>query len=151
VLFVAAAACSSPAAEPETEAPVRQSMLPPWTSAFYEPAVLLADVIDVRGPEDLLAHLVVAQNPEVLEYSSRTTTAGLVQEVQVRPGTPGLVEIKAQLDALEMVATRRLVVLQRPGNAPVEIRAAGNAYYARADGSGERRESVIRLVGERGR
>jgi hypothetical protein len=53
------------------------------------------------------------------------------------------VEIQAQIDAWTLAAWKRMVILQRPGEVPVTIRAQGSAVWAAAGGSGERREDTL--------
>lgn len=118
----------------------------PWTSAFLRPAVLIADEIRVEGPEELLQHFASLQDPETTVYTTRTTAEGLLQETVVRPGMGGA-EIGGQLDALELRALRRLVVLQRFDDSPVLVRASGNAYWASAAGGEERRQGTLTLRG----
>jgi hypothetical protein len=111
-------------------------------------AALIADEIVIEGPADLLDHVAIAQDPEVFAYVTRTTSEGLLQELTVKPGF-GPVEIRAQLDAWALAATRRLVVLQRPAEVPVLVRATGNAVWLASDGSPERREPSLSFRGER--
>ncbi len=131
--------------DPSGEEP---SAAPPWTRAFQEEAALVADEIRIEGPHDLLDHVAIRQDPELIEYHTRTTTEGLLQELSVRPGV-GRVEIRAQLDAWALAAFRRLVVLQRPGEVPVSVRASGDAAWFSATGT-ERRESTLAFQGRRG-
>ena len=128
----------------------RESVAPrPWTSRFGQPAVLLAEEIYIEGPNDLVEHLVTVQHPELV-YDAKTTEEGLRQEIRVASGVGGL-EVKAQLDAWELVALKRMVILQRPTWAPVKVRAYGNAWWTMADESDERRDQVLEFVGERGK
>ncbi len=122
----------------------------PWTLAFQKEAALVADEIRVEGPQDLLGHVAIRQDPDVIDYHMETTPAGLLQELRVKPDA-GAVAIQAQLDAWSLAAFRRLVVLQRPGEVPVTVRALGNAAWIPAQGNGERRAESLTFQGVRGK
>jgi hypothetical protein len=119
-----------------------------WTDAFLEPAVLVADEITIEGPPGLLEHVAIRQDPELVEFVTETTTQGLRQEYELLSGV-GAAEIQGQIDAWVLAALRQLVVLERPGEAPVIVRASGNAAWIPADGSGERRGSSLVFEGTR--
>lgn len=140
------AACGAARGE---ESPPARDVPRPWTKAFVLPAVLIADEIRVEGPDDLLAHFAGRQDPSTTTYTSRTTGEGLLQETVMQPGVGGA-EITAQLDGWELHALRRLVVLQRFGDASVTVVGSGNAYWASASGGGERRGEMLVFRGERG-
>jgi hypothetical protein len=133
-----------PAQLPGTPPPPRA-----WTQAFMKEAILVADEIHLEGPEDLLEHVVIRQDPEAIEYSTRTVESGLFQELRARPEMG--VEIRAQLDAWSLAAVRRMTVLQRPGEVPVTVRGQGNAVWVAADGSERRDEASVVFQGLRGR
>ena len=116
-----------------------------WTREFQHEAVLMADEIAIEGPPDLVDHVVLRSDPETSDYTSRTITEGLLQELAARPamGTP----VVGQLDGWSLAAVRRITVLQRPGEVPVKVIARGNVYWAAVDGSGERRENVLEFLG----
>ncbi len=120
----------------------------PWTQAFLEPCVLVADEIRIEGPEDLLVHVVVAQDDLRIDYVTETTADGLLQVATLREGV-ARAQISATIDGWDLRAMRRLVVLCRPGEVPVTVRATGEAWWS--DGSVERREPTLEFVGERGR
>lgn len=148
------ASCGSTGQDPSRQAieasdPREQAPPAPWTSAFGHPAVLLAEEIYVEGPTDLVDHLAIHQHPD-LEYRVETVEEGLRQEIRLGSRVGGL-EIKAQLDAWELVALKRMVVLQRPSWGPVKVRAFGNAWWTLADESDQRRDDVLDFVGERGK
>ncbi len=121
----------------------------PWTLRFVPPALLVAEEVRIEGPEDLLEHFALRQEPENFRHDQRTTEQGLLLTTEILPDR-GAVEIHAQLDGLELVVLRRLVVLQRPGEVPVTVRASGDVLYSRLDGSAEQRAPSLELVGERG-
>jgi hypothetical protein len=111
--------------------------------------VLLADEIVIEGPADLIDHVVLRQDEATAVYTAQTVTDGLLQELTARPEAG--VEVRAQLDAWSLAAFRKITVLQRPGEVPVSVRASGNAFWAAADGSGERREQQLFFQGLHGR
>ncbi len=148
-LLALAAACQRER-EPEP-APVRSSVPPVptvWTEAFRREAVLVADEIVIEGPADLIDHMVLRPDPDTSVYSTKTIPAGLLQELSALPATR--MEVRGQLDAWSLAAFRKITVLQRPGEVPVTVRALGNAYWAAADGSGERRQDQLVFQGLRG-
>lgn len=120
-----------------------------WTSAFQRPAVLVADEIFIEGPPDLVDHVALRQDDESTIYATKTVPEGLRQELAARPELG--VEVRAQLDAWSLAALRRITVLARPGEGPVTVRARGSAFWAAADGSGERRENELVFQGSHGR
>ena len=120
----------------------------PWTAEFLAPAVLVADEVTIEGPEDLLEHVALGQDPQNTEYTTKTTSEGLRQEVRPKRGLLG-VEVRAQLDGWQIVALRKLVVLQRPGEVPVTIRARGNAFWSAGDGSDQKRAAQLEFRGDR--
>ena len=122
----------------------------PWTQAFLEPCYLVADEIRIEGPEDLLVHVVIAQDDLRVEYVTETTEDGLLQVATLREGVTRT-QIAGTIDAWDLRAMRRLVVLRRPGEVPVTIRATGEVWWSTADGSTERREPSLEFVGERAR
>ncbi len=138
--------------EQRPEAPPAREFVPPaptpWTAAFLRPAVLVADEIVIEGPADLLDHVVLRPDPETNVYVTKTVTAGLLQELSARPESR--MEVRGQLDTWSLAAFQKLTVLQRPGEVPVTVRARGNAYWAPADGSGERRGPEFVFQGVRG-
>lgn len=119
----------------------------PWTRDFLEPAILVAEEIRIEGPTGLREHLVVRQDNLNTTYFAKTTNQGLLQETQARPER-GYVEIHGQLDALVMVAFKRIVWLEKPGDGPVLIRALGDASWERTDGSDSRQGPEIELRGD---
>ena len=161
LLVLAAAGCRGTPSEPERTGPGGEAgaeegppahlrVQKPWTLRFLHPAQLVADEVRIEGPDDLLEHVAVRQDPAATTHRQQTTELGLLLTTEALPGLVG-VEIRAQLDALEIVALRRLVVLQRPGEVAVTVRASGDVWYRRVDGSDEQRAETLELSGERGR
>lgn len=119
-----------------------------WTQAFLREAVLVADEIVIEGPVGLVEHVALRQDEESTVYTTTTLPEGFFQELLARPES-GL-EVRAQLDGWALAAFRRITVLERPGEVPVTLRARGNAYWAAADGSGERRQPELVFQGRLG-
>lgn len=117
-----------------------------WTTEFMKPAVLLAADIRIEGPKGLFRHLATVSNAEELDRVEKTLPEGFLQETVVKPDAIGA-EIKAQLDRLAIVATRRLSVLERPGEVDVVVIASGEAYWAGGEGN-EKRGERLRFDGK---
>jgi hypothetical protein len=109
--------------------------------------VIIADEIQIEGPSDLIDHLALRQDDET-RYHTKTVPEGLRQELV--PGPDSTREVRGQIDAWSLAAFRRIVVLQRPFDVPVRVRAVGNAYFAWSDGSGEQRQDELQFQGTRG-
>ena len=117
----------------------------PWTEAFLARTLLVADTIHVSGPKGLLAHCAVTQDNVRVAYDVETVPEGLRQTAKVK--VPGA-EVRAQLDAWQLVATKRLITLEQPGDVPVVVTATGNAWYRPVEGVVEERGEELRYVGE---
>jgi hypothetical protein len=151
------AACGAPReAEPEAlfapapdpaAGPPREMTAPakPWTQAFHGPALLLAAEIRIEGPDGLLDHVATRVEPDTQEKIEKTVTEGFLQEITVRPGA-GATEIHGQLDNLQLVATRRLVVLERPGGSDLVVAASGDAFWTNLETKDEKRGPTLRFV-----
>ncbi len=98
-----------------------------WTDAFLESAVLVADVVEIVGPPAIRDHLVLPQDPIATTSETRATDNGLLHVIVAKPGVA--TEIRAYLDKWEIAATRRLEVLERPGEVDVRIVARGDALF----------------------
>ena len=149
----ALAACGSSPSEPErtaaTPAAAPQVDLDSlkWTPAFLKPANLIADEIVIEGPPALRNHFMVRQDSQGTVYSASTTTKGFLQELTAKPEA-GYVELHAMLDSWQIVAFRRITWLERPGVAPVALRASGGASWVSVGGGDERREEVLEFRGD---
>lgn len=145
-----AAACGTPtkssersaSAGDEADVPLVPQALP-WTDAFLESALLVAREVHIEGPPGLIVHF-VGRVEEGIATEVKTLTEGLRQTFTVEPGAP--IEVRAQLDQLQIVAERRIVVLERPGPVDVVVEARGDAYHRDAAGA-EQRAPSLRLVG----
>lgn len=138
-LLGALASCSSTLSnDSELDLPPRPLTLTtePWTDAFETESVLIADRIEIRGPDRIADRLVAQQDPKTIAFRSETTPAGLAQSYRVIEPPAQAV---AQLDQWRIVATRELIVVQEPGEVDVRIRAQGQAFFqAVGEESGER-------------
>jgi len=117
----------------------------PWMPYFVEPQFLVADEVRIEGPNNLLEHVALGHDPLAHIYSTETTPDGLLQIVEVRPGITDAPEIRAQVDSLDVRALRRIVVLERVGQPPLEISARGQAWWALSNGQDELRRPQLVL------
>lgn len=141
-LFACAAA---PTTEPvEPEAPLSYEPRPPaeptpWTEAFFQSAVLMADTIRVEGPPGLFEHAALRSDDEWFQTRTKTTTEGLLHSVRRRGSAPDMQPARAQLDAWDLAGLSEVVLLERfQLDAPVIVTARGNAVYV--DTNGNRQE-----------
>jgi hypothetical protein len=118
----------------------------PWTSKFRESGVLIADSILIEGPLGLLDHVATRSVEEFHSYKAETLPSGFQQTYRVRAAGQG-VEIRAYLDALKIVALRELIVIEKPGELDVHVRAQGDAYWQDPATLEEQRRFEINLVG----
>ncbi len=126
----------------------KESLPRRWTERFADQAILIGVEVEIEGPADLLQHLAVQQDEAVFDYATWTTRDGLRQEISLKPGVGGR-EIRAQLDGWTIVALKRLRVLQRPGDSPVDVVATGEAAYLPVgDATGEQRAARLSFRGE---
>lgn len=137
------AAPDAPAARRKTE-PEK-----PWTTRFAVKAALVADEVTIEGPPGLLNHVVVQQNEEFFVHETRATPDGLVLSTTLKEGVEGAPPIRVRLDAWTIDALTRVRVLERPGEAPVVVQLAGDAWYRELETGAEERSAVLRFVGER--
>lgn len=157
LLFVLAAACAGAGAtksDSNTDGPGsaarRGTAIKPWTDRFQKPSVLVADEIEIEGPDGLIDHVATRVDPEFHERLERTTTEGYRQEIaQKGPRVSGvpLSEIKVFLDQFEIAALRKCVILARPGNVPVKLTARGNVYWTDSTTHEEKRGDQLRFEG----
>jgi len=154
-LLVWSSACGAPKTEPDPGTPEAlasgvEVQLAPWPKCFQRAALLVADEITIEGPKGLLDHVALGQDDTLLDYTVETLPQGFRQSL-TRKKEVGFVEIKAALDALEMTALKRIVVLERPGNVPVKIVANGQVWWRSTDprgplsGPAERRGEVLEI------
>jgi hypothetical protein len=130
------------------DAPPPPPTLGRWTDAFEESAIVIADEIAIEGPPALRAHFALPQDPALISIVTRATDRGLLQVATLKEETG---ELSAQLDNWTIVATRRLEVLERPGETTVRIVARGGAVWRPVGPGAEartRRAPELVLVGE---
>ena len=147
-----AGACqgAAPEVDPAPEVappPPGATSLGPWTDAFLDPAILLADEITIEGPPALRDHLAVTHEQDKVNYGAKTTEDGFLQVMAARQEN-AYVEIRSTLDSWSLVAFRRLVWLERPADSPVTVRAVGRVTWQLVDGSAKRREDTLEFRGE---
>lgn len=144
--LLALAACASP---PEDGGPPPPpDTLGRWTEEFLDGALLVAEEIEVEGPPALRDHLVLPQDPAATTSRTTATDLGLLHVIEARSGR--FAEIRAHLDKWEIVATRRLKVLERPGEVDVRIVARGRALlhpFGGRHGSEPREGAELVFVG----
>jgi len=120
-----------------------------WTKAFLAPALLFAEEIRIEGPPALRSRLALPQNGESIHSVTKATDNGLLHVFTLR-GTEGAL-IQAHLDRWQIVATRRLQVLERPGETNARIVASGEASWVPTEPDSaepERRGAELTFVGE---
>lgn len=118
----------------------------PWTDAFEEPAVLLAEVVTIEGPIGLLEHSAITQGADT-DYAVQTIPEGLLQEALVKGDDPVGAGIRAQLDGLQVMALKQIRILQRPGDVDITVVAKGDAYWKQAATGAEQRGDRLSFVG----
>jgi hypothetical protein len=115
----------------------------PWTGEFLRPSALVAGEVRIEGPPGLLEHVAARPDPLFHELEVKTVPDGLLQTITRKPGGSP-VEIYAWLDAMEIAALTKLVILERPGGDEVRIVGRGDAWW-RVVGGDERRGPLIEL------
>lgn len=153
VLAGALASCAGKTREDAPPAAERSTVRPgkPWTKEFQTPSVLLADVVEIEGPEGLVDHVATRVDPALHERRERTTPAGYLQEIErkQRDGeTDPLSEIQVYLDQMQITALRKVVILTRPGAVPVVVHARGNVFWSDTATNAERRGDALRFEGK---
>ncbi len=137
----------APAPDPsESRPPTALSAPLPWTERFTTAQVLVADDVRIEGPKPLLEHVVTLSDPDLHSVEVKTTPAGLLQTITLRPGQTGI-EIRAHVDNLAISALRRLTILERPGAGDALVAASGNVYWKDAATGAEQRGASLRLPG----
>lgn len=132
-------------ADTRAGAPSTEPLVRPWTPSFTRVGLLLADEISIEGPQGLLDHVATRPIEPHHRQNVETIPEGFRHEIVVADPTTA-VEIRGHLDSLEVVALRRLVILERPGDVRVTVRANGNVYY-KPEGGDEVRRQTLALQG----
>ena len=117
-----------------------------WTTEFEQPTLLFADRVYIEGPRGLLDHFAARAVEEYHSYEAETVPDGFRQTYKVVRPTAG-VELRAYLDALELVVMNDLVVIERPGELDVVVRATGNVYWRNSSTGEEHRASQLNFTG----
>ena len=122
-----------------------EDLIIPWTPSFTRGALLIADEIRVEGPKGLLEHIATRVVEPHHRQQVETLPEGFQQIVEVvDPNSE--VEIRSHLDSMQIVAVRRITILERPGDVRVKIRAMGRVYYKR-DGQEAVERPSLELMG----
>ena len=117
----------------------------PWTDAFLERGVLIADVIEIEGPEGLRDHLATRTEPLMHERVEKVTAQGFLTEIKLLPGKSDA-PIKAWLDQFELAAVVKLVVLEHPGPVDVTLKARGQVLWVdKSTNQEQRSENFVRV------
>jgi hypothetical protein len=147
LLFLAA--CQQPAkqntksdGEPEIAAPLHTA----WTEAFNKKAILFADEIVLDGPRGIIAHAGMRVDDEIHVSTTKTTKDGLLQETHLAPGADG--EIHAFLDNWELIAFKRITILERVVPCDVKLRARGDVRFVDQVTNEEQRGSELSFEGK---
>ena len=114
----------------------------PWTDAFQERSILVADHVRVEGPPGLITRCVVQQDPERFRFETEATSRGLLQRTIRRLDDPRDVGIRVQLDGMQIMAMGKVEVLERPDPVAVTVVASGEAWWREPSGSEKRGESL---------
>lgn len=133
----------------EGEPPVLLEDLP-WTEDFMDRKALLADFVTIEGPEGLITHAVARADNDVHLRSVRTTKEGLLQEYRVRTDAVAAqhtTAIRGQLDGWQIMALRRLIILEKPGSVAVKVKAKGDVFWRDPATGEEKRGDELEWVG----
>lgn len=155
--FTFAVACvntqkdTRPSAAPAKTAAPNAPVAPPapkaWTDKFQQRALLVADEVRIEGPDGLLDHVASSIDPETLTRTEKVTPDGFLTTIEHKTGAPPG-EIKVQLDRTEIVALRRVVLLERPGPVDVVLSAKGDILWTDLVTKAESRPRELRIEGK---
>jgi len=142
------AACHQPSKQSTSPKNEPADVPPPptrvWTDAFVKKSILFAEEIIVEGPQGIILHTAVRVEPEIHDFSTRTTPDGLLQETRLKPGAGG--EVHAGLDNWELIGFQRITILERVAPCDVRVRARGDARFV--DQTTKEEQSGAELVFE---
>lgn len=152
VVFLALASCGSARKDvrgtpDDANAGARLPVAKPWTTQFEKATLLIADEVRIEGPDGLLDHLATRADATAHKKSERVTRDGFLQEIVLAPNTAPL-EIRAFLDRYEIVALKKLSVLERPGPVDAVIVATGDVFLRDAASEAVQRAPVLRIDGK---
>jgi len=122
-----------------------EDLIIPWTPSFTRGSLLIADEIRVEGPRGLLEHIATRVIEPHHKQDVKTLPEGFQQLVEVVDPASG-VEIRSHLDSMQLVAVRRITILERPGDVRVTVQAVGRVYY-KADGKEAVERASLELLG----
>jgi len=141
--------CQSSVTPPKSSTPPPPVSHGRWTSDFLDSALLIAESIRIEGPPALRIHMALPQDAVALETKTKATNNGLLHVFTVRPDSDET--IQAILDKWQIVATKRLEVLERPNETDVKISARGEAAWLPTSESKsveERRGAELSFIGK---
>ena len=121
---------------PEVRVPPTRVLPAPWTDAFSERAILLADRILIEGPAGLIEHLVMTLDD----------ADGLEVVLKFRGDGDGQGLLRAQIDAWNLAAYKEIRMDLHAGLNEVTVTAEGNALWKDTDG-GEKRSARLQFRG----
>lgn len=149
-LAAALAACQNTAKQSAKTASAPDGALPPppaaWTEDFNAPAVIFAEEIQIEGPEGVLRHCAVQNVLDDQEATARTTPDGLLQETRLKPGKQ--TELHAWLDHWELIAFRKITILERVQPCDVRVRAIGDVRFVDQATHQEQRGAQLSFTGK---
>ena len=131
---------------PEVRVPPTRVLPAPWTDAFSERAILLADRILIEGPAGLIEHLVMTLDDALFERTERPTADGLEVVLKFRGDGDGQGLLRAQIDAWNLAAYKEIRMDLHAGLNEVTVTAEGNALWKDTDG-GEKRSARLQFRG----
>lgn len=129
---------AAPAAEARPDGPK------PWTDAFGQKAVIVAEHVRIEGPDGLLDHIAVSADDAFYERTVSHEGTTLTQ-VTLRLGDEVPI-IRGQLDQWQIAAFRRITVIEHLEPCDVTVVATGDASLRDPLGKEERGET-LRWVG----
>jgi hypothetical protein len=145
-------ACGSPPGESDLSAtpPSSAPDLPlpkPWTESFRTPAILIADEVRIEGPKGLVYHVAMQVEPDHHRCETKTLPEGFRQIVEVVDPKAGF-EITVHLDAYRIAVLHKLVILERPGDVEVIVRAVGDVYWKDLESDAEKHGATLTFRGK---
>jgi hypothetical protein len=112
----------------------------PWTDAFGQKAVIVAEHVRIEGPDGLLDHVVVSADDAFYERAVTHDGATLTQ-ITMRLSNDVPI-IRAQLDQWQIAAFRQVTVIERAEPCDVAVVATGDASLRDPLGMEERGETL---------
>lgn len=151
VVLVLLLGCGSPPKDTHRSMDPTSNVVPPlpkpWTERFQQPGLIVADEVRIEGPDGLLDHIATRIDPESHVRNEKTTPQGFLTTIEQRPNAAPL-EIKIFLDRTEIVALRKVVMLERPGPVDVVLSASGDVLWKDLRTQAESRKPALRLEGK---